>query len=570
MTKRDIAKVLNEIAFFVRLNGDNPYKARAYEQAGKALLASPFEARELLQSNQLTQIEGIGPATASVISELITTGMSTVHEKLRGRFPSSLVELGDVPGLTMKQILQLYTHGGVTSVVDLQAACRTGALLSIPGIGPKVQAKLISSLGEYQRGVGYYLYADMVGEAEQLERAIASIVNVAAATLAGAMRRKLEVMNEFRFVARCEGPAAARRVAAGMRAIPNVTDVTENGDVVRAQSAHGIPIAVKVASSKEYGCILLQETGSEEHVEMLVKRFGKLGLYDWEAVTKRFPGATEEILYRAVDLPYIPPELREGRGEVELAEGRNAISLLTPRDIQGCFHVHTDYSDGTGRITDMVQAARDRGFRYVGISDHSQSAHYANGLKEPRIREQWAEMKAVQKEFRDIHIFRGIEADILPDGSMDYPDDILAEFDFVIASVHSRFNLSEAEQTQRVCRALANPYVTMLGHPTGRLLLSRPGYRVDLNRVVATAAAHHKLLEINGSRYRLDLDWRWARSAKAQGVKFCVNPDAHAVDEFHNVSLGVNVARKAGLDALDVVNTQSLPAMRAALRGTRG
>ena len=201
MTKRDIAKVLNEIAFFIRLNGDNPYKAQAYEQAGKALLASPFEARELLQSNQLTQIEGIGPATASVISELITTGMSTVHEKMRGRFPSSLVELGDVPGLTMKQILQLYTHGGVTSVVDLQAACRTGALLSIPGIGPKVQAKLISSLGEYQRGVGYHLYADMVGEAEQLERAIASIVNVAAATLAGAMRRKLEVMNEFRFVA---------------------------------------------------------------------------------------------------------------------------------------------------------------------------------------------------------------------------------------------------------------------------------------------------------------------------------------------------------------------------------
>jgi DNA polymerase (family 10) len=302
---------------------------------------------------------------------------------------------------------------------------------------------------------------------------------------------------------------------------------------------------------------------------MLLKRFEKRGMHDWKAVAKRFPGATEEILYRAIDLPYIPPELREGRDEVELAEGVKSLSLLTARDIQGCFHVHTDYSDGTGTISGMVQAARDRGFCYVGISDHSQSAHYANGLKEPRIREQWAEMKALQKEFRDIHIFRGIEADILPDGSMDYPDDILAEFDFVIASVHSRFNLSETEQTQRVCRALANPYVTMLGHPTGRLLLSRPGYRVDLNRVVATAAAHHKLLEINGSRYRLDLDWRWARSAKTQGVKFCVNPDAHAVDEFINVALGVNVARKAGLHMDDVVNVRSLPAVKAFLRDAR-
>ncbi|HEX2244117.1 MAG TPA: PHP domain-containing protein, partial [Gammaproteobacteria bacterium] len=285
--------------------------------------------------------------------------------------------------------------------------------------------------------------------------------------------------------------------------------------------------------------------------------------------TTRFPGATEEALYQAIDLPYIPPELREGQGEVEFVEGSKVVSLLTPYDIQGCFHVHTDYSDGTGTISEMVQAARDRGFRYVGISDHSRSAHFANGLKEPRIREQWAEMKAVQKQFRDIHIFRGIEADILPDGSMDYPDDILSEFDFVIASVHSRFNLPEPEQTQRVCRALANPYVTMLGHPTGRLLLSRPGYRVDLSQVIAAAATHHKLLEINGSRYRLDLDWRWARSAKPRGVKFCVNPDAHAVDEFMNVALGVNVARKAGLQSDDVVNTQSLPAMKSLLRDAR-
>ena len=216
-----------------------------------------------------------------------------------------------------------------------------------------------------------------------------------------------------------------------------------------------------------------------------------------------------------------------------------------------------------------MRAARDAGYSYVGISDHSRSAFYANGLKEPRIRMQWAEIEQVEKKYPECRIFRGIEADILPDGCMDYPDPLLAEFDFVIASVHSRFNLSEEDQTRRICRALANPYVTMLGHPTGRLLLSRAGYRVDLSRVIASAAAHQKIIEINGSRHRLDLDWRWARAARAEGVSFCVNPDAHAVEEVANVALGVNVARKAGLTAGDVVNTLELADITARIKPAR-
>ena len=569
MNKREVASVLKEIAFFVRLSGGNPYKARAYERAGMALLTCPYEPLELLRPGTLTQVEGIGPATASLITELLTTGTSAVHQKVRGTFPSSLAELGDVPGLSMKQIVQVYTHGGVTSLAALQGACRKGTLLAIPGIGPKMQAKLLTILGEYQRGVGYHLYADLLQEADHLEQAFALLPGVRAVTLVGAMRRKLEVINEFQFVVSCDGRNAAAKVAEGARTVSNLTDVSEQGTMVTAQSPRGVPITIMVAPATQYECTLLQATGSVGHLEALLNRFQKRGLRDWQSVSRRFPRASEETLYHAIGLPYIPPELREGRDEVDLAEGTKAVTLLEPDDIQGCFHVHTEYSDGAGTVTDMVQAARDGGFRYVGISDHSQSAHYANGLKEPRIREQWTEMKAVQKQFNDVHIFRGIEADILPDGSMDYPDDLLAEFDFVIASVHSRFNLSEADQTQRICRALANPYVTMLGHPTGRLLLSRPGYRVELSRVIAAAAAHHKLLEINGSRYRLDLDWRWVRLAKAHGVKFCVNPDAHAVDEFSNVTLGVNVARKAGLHSEDVVNTQSLPAMKSFLRGAR-
>ena len=566
MTKRDIARVLNEIAFFVRFKGDNPYKARAYERAAGALLACPQDTLELINAGALADVPDIGPATAGVITELVRTGESSLHQEVRGTYPSSLVELGDIPGLSMKQIGRLYEHANIRSVAELQAACRNDLLLSVPGIGPKVQARLLAALGEYQRGQGYHLYANVVDEALGLAGALEAMPAVQEASLAGAVRRKLEVINEFAFVLRCHRKDPVNYLATAMQAVPNLTAVTADADSVTAASARGMPVRVTVAKPEVYGTVLLQATGSDEHLEQLLDRFREKGLSDWNAVRKHFAGAGEAALYEVVGLPFIIPELREGRGEIELAlEGRLPTPLET-RQIQGFFHLHTTYSDGAGTVGEMVRAVRDQGYRYFGISDHSQSAFYANGLKEPRIRAQWAEIAAVQQEYDDIHIFRGIEADILPDGSMDYPDELLAEFDFVIASVHSRFNLPEAEQTQRICRALSNPHVTMLGHPTGRLLLSRPGYRVDLSQIIEAAAAHHKIIEINGSRHRLDLDWRWARVAKARGVKFAVNPDAHATSELVNVSLGVQVARKAGLGTDDVVNTSSLSEIKAMLQ----
>src|SRR2546429_134041 len=275
---------------------------------------------------------------------------------------------------------------------------------------------------------------------------------------------------------------------------------------------------------------------------------------------------SEEALYAALGLPYIEPELREGLGEIEAAEAGRLKPLVEAGHIQGVFHNHTTYSDGSASLDEMVAAARALGYRYIGISDHSQSAFYANGLKEDRIREQHAAIDALQQKFSDIRIFKGIEADILVDGAMDYPDDVLASFDFVIASVHSRFNLSEEDQTRRICLALANPYVTMLGHATGRLLLSREGYRVDMRKVIETAAAHGKIVEINANPHRLDLDWRLCRYAKARGVRVSINPDAHATEGLEDVPFGVNVARKGGLEPSDVVNTlgpeEILPALK--------
>jgi DNA polymerase (family 10) len=569
MNKRDIAGVLDEIAFFLLLKGENPYKARAYRKAAVALLTCPREASSLVETGTLAEVPGIGPATASVITELVTTGASGVHREVQGGYPSSLTELGDVPGLSMKRIKQLYERAGVASLSHLQQACLTNQLLDVPGFGAKVQDRLLAALGEYQRGQGYHLYANVLEEALRLAKALKGIPGAIHVSIAGAVRRKLEVVNELAFVLSHEDPSSTAAVAEHLTTLPNITDVACVAHAVSARSPRGLPVVIRVATPRHFGFELMQATGSAEHLEDLLQRFTENGMPSWETVRHRLTGSTEEEMYRAAGIPFIHPELREGRGEIAWALAGAVPRPLDAGRIQGCFHAHTVYTDGAGTVEEMVLAARDRGYRYIGLSDHSQSAFYVNGLKEERIRAQWAEIDEVQKRYSEIHIFKGIEADILPDGSMDYPDSLLSQFDFVIASVHSRFNLSEEDQTRRICRALSNRYVTMLGHPTGRLLLSRAGYRVDMGRIIKAAAAHQKIIEINGSRHRLDLDWRWARLAKAQGVKFCINPDAHAVDELANVSLGVNVACKAGLEPGDVVNTGSLADMKAELQKTR-
>ena len=570
MTKREIAHILSEIAFYLRLKEANPYKSLAYERAARALLTSLHEPHQLLTGDTLTDIPGIGRGTAAVIRELLVTGASKLHETIKGSYPSSLVELGDVPGLRPKQIRKLYEEAGIRSVADLKTACRNNQLLDLKGIGPKVQAKIQAALGEFQRGQGYRLYANVVAEASKLEKDMKRLDGVERVRIAGALRRKMEVINAFHFVVTWPKGRKSAQFITGLQAIPNVSDVASaESTLVTATSPTGLPIRITLAASTEQDFHLLQATGSEEHLEQVLLRFATQGLDTWDKVRARVQKQSETGIYAAAGLPFIPPELREGRGELEVHTTHEPPQLIEPRQIAGFFHFHTDYSDGAATVEEMVAAARHRGYRYVGISDHSQSAFYANGLKEARIRQQWAEIETVQEKYPDIHIFRGIEADILPDGTMDYGDELLSQFDFVIASVHSRFNLSETDQTRRVCRALSNPYVTMFGHPTGRLLLSRSGYRLDMRQVMDAAREYGKVLEINGSRHRLDLDWREVRIAKAQGIKFSINPDAHAVDELDNITLGVTVAQKGGLDAGDVINTQSLSAMKSFLRNMR-
>jgi DNA polymerase (family 10) len=430
-------------------------------------------------------VKGIGPATASVITEIANTGTAALLNDIKGPYPASLKGLSDVPGLRMPQIRRLHERAGITSLADLQAACASNQLLTIPGFGPKAQERLQEALGQYQRGHGYQLYAHVLDEAETVCTTLASLPDVHTACLAGAMRRRVEVVDCLHVVLATR-ERNGRQLATQVSRLSNLTDVTCEGQTITARSPLGLPLTIELTTPEEYGLTLLVSTGSPDHLDRLLDCFREQRLGTWEAVRARLgrTAGTEEAVYRAAGLRFIPPELREGREEVSWARTGDLPCLVAATDIQGFFHAHTTYTDGAHTVEEMVAAARDRGYRYIGISDHSQSAHYVHGLKEDRIRAQWVEIDAVQQRYPEIHIFKGIEADILPDGAMDYPDALLAQFDFVIASVHSRFNLSEQDQTRRICRALANRYVTMLGHPTGRLLLSRAGYRTDMTKVL--------------------------------------------------------------------------------------
>ncbi|TLY40939.1 MAG: histidinol-phosphatase [Nitrospirae bacterium] len=448
----------------------------------------------------------------------------------------------------------------MSSVGELEYACVENRLVGLPGFGAKTQEKILAGIRQFKRHQGFHLYANVIEEAESILVAIRGTPGVVHADHAGEIRRRCEVVQGIMLVVAGGQPQS---LVHALRGVPEVTQVEHQPETrtLVARSPQGLPVSIKLTEAAAYGWELLRATGSQEHVEALTQRLQARGVVPRSEI--------EKAIYAAAGLPYIPPEMREGHGEIELAESGRLPVLLEPGQIQGVFHTHTIYSDGSATLEQMVEATRALGYRYIGISDHSQSAFYANGLKEDRIRAQHAEIAAVQKKLPDVRIFKGIEADILVDGAMDYPDEVLATFDFVIASVHSRFNLSEEDQTKRICRALANPYVTMLGHATGRLLLSRDAYRVDMKQVLDAAGAHGKIVEINANPHRLDLDWRLCGYAKEKGVKFSVNPDAHSTEGLADVPFGVNVARKGGVTAADVVNTLPVDAMAAKLQAMR-
>ena len=568
MDKAAIADVLEKIATLLELKGENPFKIRAYTNAARSLETWGGSLSDLRDEEILEKIPGIGKAIAAKIKELAETGSLRFFEDLRSEFPAEILELFSLPGLGAKKIKVLYEQLGVSSIVQLQAACESGRVAELPGFGKTTQEKLCRAIAERTKHAGSFRLGSIAAEAETLQEDLRAHPDALHVCIAGSYRRKKEIVRDLDFIVATSAPA---EIAASFVRHPLVESVIAEGPTkssVRLRS--GIQCDLRVVSGTEYPFALNYFTGSKEHNIVLRNRALQRGwtLNEYRiapappaADSKRKKVAAkilevreEADLYRALDLDYIPPELRENCGEFEAAAAKTLPRLVEAENLRGTFHCHTTASDGHNSLEEMAAAAQALGLQYLGIADHSRSSIQARGLDAARLRTQVAAIRKLNREFDNFRLFAGVECDILRDGALDFEDDVLAELDYVVASVHSAFTLSEADMTRRIIRAMSNPFVTMLAHPTGRLLLKRDPYAVDIPAIIEAAAETGTWIEINAAPKRLDLDWRWWPLAKEKGVKCVINPDAHRTERLQELWFGIGVARKGWLTKADVMN----------------
>ncbi len=561
MDSRTAAHVLSQIGTLLELRGAPRYNARAYQHAARAVLTlGADDLATQLKSGELEATRGVGPATLSVIRELIESGESKYLERLQESTPGGLFDLLRVPGLGGSKINLLHEELGVETLDDLEAAALDGRLAKLPRFGQKTAGRILKGITFARNATRRSLYHRAVYQAELLKVTVEQHPDVIEAIVAGSVRRQNETVGDIDIVAVCEGEPAS--VAQALAEIPGVKKAERKGDSVSIRFVDDVRLDIACVNSDNAGFVLWRLTGSDAHVE----RMREL------AVTKKMRitddaliGAggklrlcpTEKAFFSALRLPEIPPELREGRGEIEAAGKRKLPQLVTSSDIRGVLHCHTTYSDGGATIAEMAEAARERGWSYLGVSDHSESAFYAGGLKRDALVTQQAEIDELNSKMTDFRILKGVEADILADGQIDYSDETLDTFDYVICSVHSRFSMDRVAMTERVLRAMDDPRLTILGHPTGRLLLTREPYAIDIEAVMEKAADTGAVIELNADPHRLDLDWRHCRTAKELGVPIEIGPDAHSELGLDTMEIGVGMARKAWLTAAEVFNTRS-------------
>ena len=570
--KEKLAELFLEIGEWLELKGDNPFKIRAYESAARVFEQLEEDPAALARSGKLEELPGVGKAIAAKALEFFETGRIAYHDELRSSIPAVLFELVKIPGLGAKKARLIHEKLGVQSVGELEYACKENRLLELPGFGAKTQAKILAGIESLRRFQGRTLISEALPAAEEIAAYLAKVPGVTAVAVAGSIRRRRETVGDVDIVVGGEEHAPVMQAVTDM---PSVLSVIAQGPTKTSVTLrNGLNVDVRLVTPAQYPSALHHFTGSKEHNVALRGLARELGLKISEYGVERPDGSVvlvedEAALYRLLGLDYIEPELREGGDEIAAAREHRLPCLVREDEIRGAFHLHTTRSDGRATLEQLATAAQQRGWSYLGISDHSRTAFYAGGLKPEAVREQLreiAEFNAAHPEFR---IFAGIESDILPDGSLDYDEELLAEFDFVIGSVHSSFTMPEAAMTARIATAMRNPVLTMLGHPTGRLLLARDAYAVDLNEIIRVAAATQTILEINASPYRLDLDWRWCRQAKTAGVMLAINPDAHSAEELAVVSYGVGIARKGWLEAADILNTRPAAEVSALLSRKR-
>ena len=562
MDSRTAAHFLSQIGALLEVKGEHKFKARAYAGAARALIAlDTDDLGPLVRSGELAKTPGIGPATLGVVRELVETGESSYLAKLREGMPEGLADLMRVPGLNAAKIQVIHQSLGVETLEDLERVAENGQLADLPRFGKKTAERILKGISILRRNTHLERFPQAALEAHVLVANVVKHPDVIQADVAGSVRRHNEVIADIDIVAECS--ANPVDVAASFARAPGVAKATLGAEPgsVDIRFVDGTHLDMHCVARGDFGVALWRATGSSAHVEAVTEYAKSRGVTfegnDVLRKSKRLTIPDEEVLFAELGLSWIPPEMREGMGEVEAAAAGKLPDLVVYDDITGVLHCHSEYSDGTSSIADMAAAAQERGWSYIGISDHSELAFYAGGLKRDKILRQHEEIDRLNEGFTDFRVLKGIEADILADGRVDYDAQTLDQFDYVIGSIHSRFSMDGDAMTKRVLTALEDPHLTILAHPTGRLLLSREPYAIDVEAVIEKAAEMRVALELNCDPHRLDLDWRYCRQAKERGVTIEIGPDAHSPAAVDNVHFGIGLARKAWLTSKEILNTRS-------------
>ncbi len=568
ITREFLADALEEIVLLLELKGENPFKLKAYKNGAEIVRNHDEDIVALAKNDELKSIKGIGDALAQKLHELATTGELEFLQKLKAEFPPSLFELFDLNGLGPKKIKALYDQLQIDSIDSLRTACEQNKVAALAGFGKKTEEKILAAIAQRAQFASHFRLGEVAVHCGTILDYLREHIETLQVTVAGSYRRGKETLHDLDFLVATSKPIELIQYFCQF---PDAIEIISEGETKGAiRLKNGLQCDLRAVSTKQFPFALQYFSGSKEHNVALRQRALKknLSLNEYgftstetnELVDLHID--TEEQIYQKLGLQFIEPELRENRGEIEAAEAGQIPRLIQLENLRGTFHNHTTASDGAHTLKEMANAAAELGLQYLGISDHSKSSFQANGLNEERLLKQIEEIRLLNSERDDITIFAGSEVDILKDGSLDFDDSILAQLDYVVASVHNVFNLSEDEMTARFIKAMENPHVTMIGHLTGRLLLKREPYAINHDKIIDCAAETGTMIELNCSPRRFDMDWRWWKKARDKGVLCSINPDAHHINHLQFLHYGIVQARKGWLRKEDVFNTKSVEQVR--------
>ncbi len=560
MTRFEIVAALQEIGSLLRLKAGDPFRSRAYQKAAQTIAEFDGDFDAVVRQKNLTTIKGIGQSLASVIEELYATGESSQLQKLRGELPPGVLALSRIPGLSLKKVKALHEALGIASIDELRAALEAKKVRDVPGFGAKTESALLERISRPEARDRRFLLLNALKAGESVIAHMRACPDVVHIDLAGSARRWKETVSNIRITASTR--KRSESLISHFAECPlfvEIEDQTKN--TATARLIDGMKVFFSVAAPAKYWNLLHYETGSKAHLEKL----------DGIAKQKRSARSVKRVesetdIYAQLDMQYVPPELREDEGEIEAALSHSIPDdLITLKDLKGMVHCHTIYSDGRNTIEQMALAAEAMGMKYMTITDHSPSAHYANGVPLDRLQRQWDEISKVQERV-SIKLLRGTESDILADGALDYPDHILEQFDIIIASIHSRFKLDEDGMTRRIVDAMKNPFFKVWGHPLGRLVERRQPVSCRVEEILDVIAESGAAIEINADPHRLDLEPRWTKEALKRQIKFVISTDAHSISDMKNLKFGIGIARRAGVRRGDVLNTLEAKAFQGSVR----